>query len=315
MPSQLTVDLDLEPASRWRLSPAQIKDARRLIDLYNRDLGVDDTLLELMTGIAEDILSPSLREEIHSLAHQLGVPFAHALAGNLHYDAIKSVWGCTAFAVDTPDGPLHARNLDWVTQDRVLNDTSMTTTFANAPAGEFITVGWPGFAGVLSGMAPGRFAVTLNAVMSEDTPVVAQPVVFLIRDVLETAATYGEALIRLRQSPIASDCLILLSGTQHGEMAVIERTPTRSAVRTPSNNAIFVTNDYLALDSVGAVNEGVLQMTSCGRREQIERLLRTETPTPEAAFKFLSDSRVQMQITVQQMAFVANSGLMRLRIP
>jgi hypothetical protein len=42
-------------------------------------------------------------------------------------------------------------------------------------------VGWPGFAGGFSGLAPGRFAVTLNAVFSNDPVEVATPITFLIR--------------------------------------------------------------------------------------------------------------------------------------
>lgn len=46
------------------------------------------------------------------------VPLDEVVCGNLYYDALKAVLvGCTAFAVDTPTGPLHARNLDWWTEN------------------------------------------------------------------------------------------------------------------------------------------------------------------------------------------------------
>ncbi len=49
----------------------------------------------------------------------------------------------------------------------------------------------PGFVGVFSGVAPGRFAVTLNAVLSAEPPQPATPVVLLLRTVLEHAQTFN----------------------------------------------------------------------------------------------------------------------------
>ena len=104
---------------------------------------------------------------------------------NLYYDALKvilsRVFGCTAFAIDTPRGVLHARNLDWWTENSAPARYTATSHFVNAPAGVFTTVGWPGFMGVFSGIAPGRFAVTLNAVLSLERSQLATPVVLLIR--------------------------------------------------------------------------------------------------------------------------------------
>ena len=120
----------------------------------------------------------------------------------------------------------------------------MSTRFTGATAGEFTTVGWPGFIGVFSGVAPRRFAVTLNAVISDEPLQAASPVVFLLRQVLEEAPDFQAALRTLKNTPLASDSLLLLTGIRAGEMAVIERTPYRAEVRLGENGSIFVTNDY-----------------------------------------------------------------------
>ena len=86
-----------------------------------------------------------------------------------------------------------------------------TSHFANVPAGDFTTVGWPGFMGVSSAVAPERFAVTLNAVLSLESAQLAMPVVLLIRTVFEEARPFSEALARLSDAPLPCDCLLLLT--------------------------------------------------------------------------------------------------------
>lgn len=281
-----------------------------------QDLGVNDEFLAMLGASAPSVVSDVLMSEMTGLAEHLGVPLARVLAGNLYYDTLKFMWGCTAFAVDTDTGPIHARNLDWSTKDRLLNDSTFVTRFLNAPSGEFLTIGWPGFIGVLSAVAPGRFAITLNAVLSDDPPLVACPVVFLLRQVLEEASTFEAAVEALSSTPIASDCLLLVSGARRSQMVVIERTPTRHAIRYPHDGAIFVTNNYVSLVSGAKAGAGALQETSCDRFNRIRSLFHLRRPALlEQCLDYLADAEVQMTITVQQMAFDPRTGTFSLRVP
>jgi predicted choloylglycine hydrolase len=72
----------------------------------------------------------------------------------------------------------------------------------------------------------------------------ASPAVFLLRRVLEEASDFQSALRTLKEAPLASDSLLLLTGVRAGEMAVIERTPSRAEIRFGESASIFVTNDY-----------------------------------------------------------------------
>ena len=67
-------------------------------------------------------------------------------------------WGCTAYARDD-DAPWLVRTLDWPFPGlgRHVEVARMA-----GPGGEFYSVTWPGFVGVLTGMAPGRFAASIN---------------------------------------------------------------------------------------------------------------------------------------------------------
>lgn len=99
-------------------------------------------------------------------------------------------------------------------------------------------------------------------------------------------------------------------------MLVIERTPTRHAVREPRGGAIFVTNNYVALHSQSRFGALGLGETSCGRFDRIRELVSDNRPAQlEACLDFLADPDVQMSITVQQMAFDPRTGALALRIP
>jgi acid ceramidase len=177
---------------------------------------------------------------------------------------------------------------------------------------------WPGFTGALSGVAPGRFAISLNAVLSDELPAFAPPITYVLRSVFEDARSFDEAVERLTTTDIASDCLLLVTGTRPGEMVVIERTPTRAAHRNPVEGRLLVANEYLSLStsSSAAGPDQELQRTSCARFDRAIALLDQRIPRDEAeCFAILTDLAVRMRITVQHMVFSAARGLVAVRLP
>ncbi len=228
---ELTIDLGRLPNHRWHLTPTQCRRARELLTAYKADLGLSQDAAEFFTDTAKELVRPDHWLEIESLATALDIPVTDVALCNFYYDALKVVLGCTAFAIDAGGAVLHARNLDWWTENAALARYTTVSHFIGGPAGHFTTIGWPGFIGAFSGIAPGRFAVTLNAVLSLEPAQLATPVVLLLRTVLEAARSFDEAAAILSDAGLPCDCLLLLTGTRSGEMVVIERTPTRHALR------------------------------------------------------------------------------------
>ena len=195
------------------------------------------------------------------------------LLGSLYYDAFRQLIGCTAFACDGPDGPMHARNLDWWTEDQMLARlTCIVRAHGGRAIGPYQMVSWPGFIGALSGLArevlgdpergdQQRAALTCRARRAR-APAGAR------------GCNFGEAMRAfLERTPIAADCLLFVTGTRQGEMAVIERTSTRAAVRGPEHGFVAVTNDYRSLDAVARATAGNrLQETACGRFDRAVEL-------------------------------------------
>lgn len=303
----MLVDLRRSATLRWDLSLAEEAAARELLAMYQRDLG-------LPAPLVAELSRPAVRadywDEMQGLASRAGVSIEEVVCGNLYYDALKAVLvGCTAFAVDTPAGPLHARNLDWWCENDALRKHTTQTKFLGAREGEFTTVGWPGFVGTFSGVAPRRFAITLNAVISDEPLQMAAPVVFALRQVLEEAGNFESALRTLQTMPLASDSLLLLTGVSEGEMAVIERTPTRAEVRFAEAGCLFVTNDYRKMHTGLRGFESELQQTACRRYDRISELVASRVPRDATeCLNYLKDPAVRMGITVQQMVFHAATG-------
>jgi len=189
--------------------------------------------------------------EVHAIAGELGFPGIWFLNGCYQ-------WGCTALACEQGGAPWLVRTLDWPFPGlgRHLEVARM-----RGAAGDFDNVTWPGYVGVLTASAPGRFAACINqapmlrrtrrpwlrpydiALNARQTwGVRSIPPDHLLREVFETCKTFGEAKHRLETTPIARPVIYILVGCYHGERCVIERTQDGFASRDHDTGAA---NDWL----------------------------------------------------------------------
>ncbi len=309
---RVTVDLRRAPEDRWDfMTDAHAEQARALADFYLRDLGALEELAPAILPIAEGLLADDVKRELAALSRKLAIPRERLYLANLYYDAFRVVLGCTGFAIDRADGPLHARNLDWWSPVRLLATSTWIVRYEGAAAGPFEVVGWPGFVGAFSAVAPGRFAISMNAVASvNEKPTIGGSVPMVIRRALETASTFDDAVMHLSSEPITADCLLLVTGARGGELVVIERTSTRSELRTADDGVLVVTNDYRAMPGeVSERSDGTLAMTADGRYQRAHALCRQHTPRDASeCLTVLADDRVRMDMTVQQMFMRAATG-------
>jgi hypothetical protein len=196
-----------------------------------------------------------LSDEIEAIAAALPGPGGHAL--NLSYE-----WGCTA-GLSAAGAPFMLRVLDWPLEG--LGERLCVFRQAG-PAGEWLNLGWPGFAGVITALAPGRFCVAINQPplperalaraargMGADFLGLAVdwlavrparwrhrglPPAHLLRLVCDTAPDYAAALAMLKDSPLAAGAIFSLAGTQPGEAVVIEKAENAHGVIEAAPNAV-----------------------------------------------------------------------------
>jgi hypothetical protein len=190
--------------------------------------------------------------EIEAIALALKFPGIWLLNGSYQ-------WGCTALAREEGGAPWLARTLDWPFPGL---GRHAEVAQMRGPAGEYFSVTWPGYVGVLTGMAPGRFAIAINqaplwrrtrhpwlrfydiAANAVNTwrHVRHIPPDQLLRTVFEDCAGFAEARQRLERIPIARPVIYTLAGTRADERCVIERTEEGFATR---DHATCAANDWL----------------------------------------------------------------------
>ena len=192
--------------------------------------------------------------EIREIARILGRPGCYAL--NFSFE-----WLCTTgCAIDAEHpAPRLQRSLDWIFQ--VGEDVIVARH--ESRAGDYCNVTWPGYAGIVTAMAPGRFAAAINQApmsyalgrFSLGLPLdwlvnrrrvarrTALPPSHLLRRVFERCTTYQEAKSALMQTPLCIPAIFTLSGAQEGECCIIERMEEEFALH---ENQVAAANHWIA---------------------------------------------------------------------
>ena len=226
-------------------------------------------------------------EEIRDVAARLRRPGAYFL--NTVYE-----WACsTSVAPDLEGGQRMIRVLDWG-----MPGLGRGTVIArhSAESGSFYSATWPGYVGVLTAMAPGRFSAAIN--QAPKVPVTgvdvideivtrlrvtrargAIPGTHLLRRVFERASSYASALAMLTDDRIllAMPTLFTLAGTEPGEGCVIEafgrkRRVHRSAVA--ENGSLGVANQWLSTDLRGNARNHAVGTRSATTADENNRIRR-----------------------------------------
>jgi hypothetical protein len=190
-------------------------------------------------------------------------------------------WSCTSGVAADPAGAgmRLLRTLDWP-----LHGLGRAVVVARQPgnAGDYCNVTWPGYVGVLTGMAPGRFAAAINQPpMRRSTPllpvdwIIARravwrtcglPPAHLLRRVFDEARDYTEAKRMLIDTPLCVPAFFSLTGAAAGEGCVIERLEAAAAVHEAPAG---ISNHWVGF----ALRGRIRGLDSLGRRQQMLRIV------------------------------------------
>jgi hypothetical protein len=203
------------------------------------------------------------RDDIDEVAALLGVPGVHFL--NLIYE-----WACSTSAAPDPSGigARLIRVLDWG-----LSGLGRHVVIARhaAPAGPFFSAIWPGYAGVLTAMAPGRFSAAINqapripvsgsVVIDEAIAHLRMlcrggtlPAAHLLRQICETAPDFAAAVALLSDPAVdlAVPAIFTVAGVTATESCVVEAIGReRRLHRLDAVGVVGVANDWLSRDLPG----------------------------------------------------------------
>jgi hypothetical protein len=248
--------IDIRAGGTRQLIRACPDQARALIKASRRTFGLISDLaahflLPRTDRLSRDWLDRTRNpffEEIQDCAETLNITGVHTL--NLCFE-----WGCTSSVYTQNETPILTRVLDWPFPQLGEN---VVVAHQSGHAGDFYNVTWPGISGMFQGMAPGRFAASLNqAPMRRHGLTYAGdwlknrralfrseglPPAHLLRMAFETAANYDEAKELLSGTPVALPVIYVLSGTQDG--CVIERTEHDHVIRAIDGDRVCAGNHF-----------------------------------------------------------------------
>ena len=186
------------------------------------------------------------KDDLDFVASAMGKKGIYTL--NLSYE-----WGCTTTAQnDRENGGVKLyRTMDWPIEG--MADKVVVAKQAG-PAGDFWNITYPGFVGMLQGMAPKRFSIAINQapvpkrgagyygdwVLARNDMFGRKemPATFLLRKVFEEAADYKQAVDMLAKTPICIPAIFTVAGVNDGEHCIIERMPGFDAIVHHGRNAV-----------------------------------------------------------------------------
>ncbi|HEX5270655.1 MAG TPA: C45 family peptidase [Gemmataceae bacterium] len=316
-----TLDFDLSrPITQLAatLPPGALESGRRLLGAILAEI---PPRARVVADWARLRTAWRFQREASGVARLIGANWREVILANLCYDLLLGTMGCSTVVLPTPSGPVVARNMDWWPED-LLARASYLIRCSRAGSFRFAQAGFPGCVGAVTGLSARGFAVVLNAVVSsEGRRWRGYPVLLHVRRVLEDASDFDDALRMLSRQRLAAPALFTLAGTRNDQRVVIERTPSRHALRRPNGDEpLLTTNDYrLLTNAQGHDPADVLLRTACPRYERLGQLMAKHTPDQEVAdgalLYALSDEGVIQQITAQHVIMRPRSGEVRLFVP
>jgi hypothetical protein len=271
-------------------------------DLAGRSQGELDYLedMEVWSEWAVGDLSQVILANFSYELHQTRGGFGSGLT-----DFRRRFGFCTSVAFHQPKlGMVHARNVDWPLPQM---KSATVVLDCKSAAGPFQAVSVPGMVGVLSGVAKGRFSITVNSKedRSHYVPNIAGwGATLLVRWILEYCSSYDEALRKLSKAYAFVPFYVMLVGLKQGQAVVVEISRNgKNRVYNQPGNALGLANHY-----PGELCEDE-EMDSQERQDLVEaRAARCRAKSLRGCFSVVSEFPVMHAGTVQSMVLHPKSG-------
>lgn len=316
------IDLSRDEADRWREVISREKAAAtRLVQEAGSRFERVPELLRWAFAYLYQRFGGLYRGEIASWAEALGVSVGTATVLNCAYELSHLRWpqpfGCTSGVrwVDNL-GMVHVRTLDWP----LAAMGAATRLFRFRQGGrEFVSVGVPGHVGVLSGMLPHAYSVTINWAPPAAFPSFDFGPAFLLRETLSTCDSYDAAVRALTETPLSTSVFFTACGTAKGQACVIERTQRDAVVRPMRGTVLVQANHHVAERFIqnnedlreGEGDEDLFSLAGSGKRADTLGDALAEIPLScslETIADVLNRAAVLNHDTCQQMAFCPATG-------
>jgi hypothetical protein len=336
-PRKYEVDLTKPPEVRWNeIIDREESNGKALVKEVNWVLGipgVDKFIRSFLSGLQRHYGGDTdFHADMKAFADGWGISIRDIVTANLSYElahfrgnillavlamgqkvvnwmgGLKRFFGCTAVCRWFPRrGWIHGRNMDWFVTS--LGPYSIIVEF-KGEAGRFTALSWPGFVGVLQGVAKGRFSATINYAPPDGLGVAWPPLV-LLREVFNRCGTFDNsvALIQDEDIEVAAASFFMLCGVRRDEAVVIEKGRNYCVKRRPARDWLVQTNHHQVKENLSRNNIFGPDDDTFERRSYAARALpQIKLSDIRDMYKVLDKEPVWTDITVQQMVMAPKTG-------
>lgn len=220
-------------------------------------------------------LGGRFREEFRGLGEATAHDWRWLVVANVSYDFVIKCFCCTTAALPTPAGPVLARNMDWA-PEAPLAEASVAIRYVRGGALRYVSAGWPGIVGAVTGMSANGFAFAINAVSwPGGVDWRGYPVLLFLRRLLEEAGGFDDAVQRVSKARLFAAGLITLVGTANHQRVCCECAPKHDAVLRwgEAGRPLLTTNDYQHREVSASSEITGLTESACGRRDALAAYL------------------------------------------
>lgn len=251
------IDLELDESERWsEIIDAERQTMKKMARASRRQLKPHRyavTLLGPLFTAMYSLWGGRYINEIKALSEAMGFTSTEGLVLNCQYELSHAAdcvggmlsivrLGCTGGIRHIPSlGMVHVRSMDWPIPE--IGNATRIIWFRRGKR-RFASVHILGFVGVLSGMLPHRYSVTINWLPAQRRPTFQFGPAFLLREVLERCDTYSEAVRWLRDSEVSTAVSYSVCGAKAGEACVIEHTGSDVSVRKLKSGTLVQANHF-----------------------------------------------------------------------
>lgn len=313
-PREFLIDLTLPAEERWQDVIASCR--RNALKLTRWVLSSLDRIA--LSHIIRGAIAASHQrsnnlydDDLSAWAAGLGMPHRDLMAVNAAHEMAQfndAKLTCPSLVIATEKfGLVHARNLDWDING--LGESSVVYHFVGGPL-EFMAVSFPGLVGVLSGMGPGRFSISINRATPQGRPTLDWGPATLVRHVLETARTYDEAREMLSDIPLRTPALFTLAAADRSNACVVERTRKDMGLREFNGSPMITACHYISPALAQFNTTPALVDLSQAQTRLVKSLAESiELSELGDVFGVLNAEGVVSEATCQQLAFAPSDGL------
>jgi hypothetical protein len=249
---------------------------------------------------------PDHLAEMEAIATASGFDRDYVVAANTMFD-IKKLFACSSITIDAnrsaTNGPLFGRNLDFPSFG-YLQDYSLVTIYRPTGKHAFVSVGFPGVVGCLSGMNDAGLALAVLEVYAVKDGEArfdpsGTPYGLCYRRLLEECTTVAEAEQLLRKMKRVTMTNLAICDRSGG--AVLEVTPKHVARRAPDGNICACTNHFCSADLKPAKLEDLFDTME--RYESLQKICRRKPKLDLADVQEGLHAVNQREHTLQTMIF------------